>query len=170
MWFRHSWLTKCVSYAMVAHMALQRVAWSALICFRVPRCRSAHPGEMPACPWPKLPQIKYGLWGLRMSKCSANFQRCYFPTNLLEQLMLELLCAQWFLRVTCQLSSLCSVHFKMPMDFSDRQLDFQMWTLVCVTRQLDKACVSNITGYSWSMGAPFKTRKKPLLPMKLGEK
>lgn len=38
------------------HMPLQRIAWSALTCFRVPRCESAQPdlhGEMPACPWPK---------------------------------------------------------------------------------------------------------------------
>lgn len=47
---------------------------------------------------------------------------------------------------------------------------FRCRALLCVTRQLDKVCVRDVTDYSRSMGALFKIRKNPLLPMKLGEK
>lgn len=129
-------------------------------------------------PWGKacmsLAQITTDqIWPLRTKNeqmFSKLSERCYFPANILEVLISELLCAQWFLGASCQLSSLTFRAFQNAHGFLSLQLDFLMWTLVCVTGQLDRACVSNITGYSWSMGAPFKTRKKPLLPMKLGEK
>lgn len=168
-------LIKCVSYAMVTLSGWQ----GCLVCSDL--FQGAQMGVSSA--WPpwgnasmSLARIPTGqIWPLGTKNeqmFSTLSERCYFPINLLELLISEVLCARWFLGVICQLSSPLpdSEHFKMPMDFSDCQLDFQMWTLVCVARQLDKACVSNITDYSWSMGALFKTRKKPLLPMKLGEK
>lgn len=133
------------------------------------RVSSAWPPWGNACM--SLAQITTDQMNAKNEQMSSKLsERCYFPANILELVISELLCAQWFLGVTCQLPLLRFRTFQNAQGFLSLVLDFQMWTLVCVTRQLDKACVSNITGYSWSMGTPFKTRKKPLLPMKLGEK
>lgn len=116
-------------------MPLQRVAWSALTCFRVPRCKSAQPdlhGEIPACPWPKLPQIKYGLCGLRMSKCSANFQKdVIFQQTYWNCSYQNCFVHGGFLRQPANSPLLHSEHFKMPMDFSACSWIFRC-ELLCV--------------------------------------
>lgn len=116
---------KCVSYAMVTHTWLCRgflgLLWLASGC---PEANQFSMSSMGKCL-----HVPDQIWPLR-TKNDQTFsklsERRYFPINKLELLILELLCAWWFLGVICQISSLGFRAFqnahrflRLPVGFSD---------------------------------------------------